>query len=28
MLADRLVELAVVERIGPDCVRMTLKKRP
>ena len=28
LLADRLVELAVVERIGPECVRMTLKKRP
>lgn len=28
LLADRLVELAVVERIGPECVRMTLKKTP
>ena len=26
VLADRLVELAVVERIGPEWVRMTLKK--
>jgi transposase len=27
LLADRLVELAVVEAISPECVRMTLKKR-
>jgi transposase len=27
LLADRLVELAVVESISPECVRMTLKKR-
>ena len=26
LLADRLVELAVVESISPECVRMTLKK--
>jgi len=28
LLADRLIELAVVESISPECVRMTLKKRP
>jgi transposase len=27
LLADRLVALAVVESISPECVRMTLKKR-
>lgn len=27
LLADRLVELAVVESISPECVRMTLKTR-
>src|SRR5512144_1784246 len=27
LLADRLVELEVVESISPECVRMTLKKR-
>src|SRR5512144_2022498 len=27
LLADRLVELAVVESISPECVRTTLKKR-
>src|SRR5512147_1305742 len=27
LLADRLVELAVVESISPECGRMTLKKR-
>jgi len=27
LLADRLVELAVVDSISPECVRMTLKKR-
>ena len=27
LLADRLIELAVVESISPECVRMTLKKR-
>jgi len=27
LLADRLVELTVVESISPECVRMTLKKR-
>jgi hypothetical protein len=26
LLADRLVELEVVESISPECVRMTLKK--
>ena len=26
LLADRLVELEVVDTIGPECVRMTLKK--
>ena len=26
LLADRLVELAVVDSISPECVRMTLKK--
>jgi len=26
LLADRLVELAVVDTIGPECVRTTLKK--
>jgi transposase len=26
LLADRLVELAVVDAIGPECVRTTLKK--
>lgn len=26
LLADRLVELSVVESISPECVRMTLKK--
>jgi hypothetical protein len=26
LLADRLVELDVVESISPECVRMTLKK--
>jgi transposase len=26
LLADRLVELAVVDAISPECVRMTLKK--
>ncbi len=28
LLADRLVELEVVESISPECVRMTLKKTP
>jgi len=26
LLADRLVELEVVDTIGPECVRTTLKK--
>jgi len=28
MLADRMVELEIVESISPECVRTTLKKRP
>ena len=28
LLADRLIELDVVEAISPECVRMTLKKTP
>jgi hypothetical protein len=28
LLADRLVELAVVESISPECVRTPLKKTP
>ena len=28
LLADRLVELTVVESISPECVRTTLQKRP
>src|SRR5512144_2671574 len=28
LLADRLVELDVVDSISPECVRMTLKKTP